>query len=93
MRAVLSPKAESARTSLAIPDRRRVNAAIRLIAANPEWGDSAGIRVLNPGHGSNSGLIAHLVQMARGRIVAITYRVRSAEQLVWIEDIREIFVG
>jgi hypothetical protein len=31
--------------------------------------------------------------MARGRIVAITYRVRSAEQLVWIEDIREIFVG
>jgi hypothetical protein len=92
-----SEKADRARTDLLIPIRRKVNAAIRRIASAPEWGaatDSGDdIRVLNPGKlTANSGLIATLIQHGQ-RTFAIVYRIRSADDVVWIEDIREVFVG
>jgi hypothetical protein len=83
-----SPKAEAARAQSPIAVRHRLNAAIRAIANEPAWGATPS-RFLNPGHGDNSGLIADL--SVRGW--AIVYRVRSAENVIWIEDIREVFMG
>ncbi len=83
-----SPKAEDARTRAPIATRRRLSAAIHAIAAQPGWGDSA-TRFLAPGHSANSGLIADL--SVRGW--AIVYRVRTSDGVIWIEDIREVFIG
>jgi hypothetical protein len=92
----LGPRAEAARTSLPAPIRRSVNAAIRRIVANPDWGavfaTGSELRVLAPGQSSNSGLIATLAQHG-ARSFAIVYRPRDGGRTVWIEDIREIFVG
>ena len=83
-----SPKAEDARTRAPIATRRRLSAAIRAIAEQPTWGGSS-TRFVAPGHSANSGLIADL--SVRGW--AIVYRVRTSDGVLWIEDIREVFIG
>jgi hypothetical protein len=83
-----SPKAEDARTRAPIATRRRLSAAIHAIAAQPAWGDSP-TRFLAPAHSPNSGLIVDL--SVRGW--SIVYRVRSSDGVVWIEDIRPVFIG
>lgn len=83
-----SPKAEDARTRAPIAIRRRLSTAIRAIAERPAWGVLP-TRFLAPGHSANSGLIADL--SVRGW--AIVYRVRTSDGVVWIEDIREVFIG
>jgi hypothetical protein len=91
----LSPRAEQARTDLPLAIRRLVSGEIRRIAERPDWGvarPDGGIRVLAPGHSPNSGLIASVVQYGR-RTFAIVYRLHSADDLLWIEDIREVFLG
>lgn len=77
----LSPRAEAARTEAPLSVRRQISAAIRRIAERPAWGSSPS-RFLAP-NGANSGLIADL--SVRGW--AIIYRVKTAENTVWIEDI------
>ena len=83
-----SPKAEDARTRAPIATRRRLTTAIRAIAEQPAWGAASG-RFVASGHSANSGLIADL--SVRGW--AIVYRVRTSDGVVWIEDIREVFIG
>jgi hypothetical protein len=83
-----SPRAERVRTEASIPLRRRFNRAIRAIAEQPAWGGSS-VRVPAPGHSPNMGLVADLA--VRGW--AIIYRVRAADNAIWIEDIREIMIG
>lgn len=87
-RVVLSPRAEETRTSLPIPARRAVNAALRRIATQADWGASP-VRFLAPGSSPNSGLIADL--SVRG--YAIVYRVKQREGTIWVEDIRPVFLG
>lgn len=82
-----SPRAEAARTEAPLGVRRQLSRSIRLIAEHPEWGFTA-TRFLAPG-GANTGLIADL--SVRGW--AIIYRVKTAENSVWIEDIRQIMIG
>ena len=82
-----SPRAENGRTAAPLATRRKINQAIRYIAARPDWGDTAS-RFLSPG-GDNTGLIADT--SVRGWV--IVYRVRTAESTVWIEDIRQIMIG
>jgi hypothetical protein len=83
-----SPRAERVRTEAPIPLRRRFNGAIRAIAEQPSLGDTP-VRVRAPGHSPNMGLVADL--SVRGW--AIIYRVNTAEDAIWIEDIREIMIG
>lgn len=82
-----SPRAENGRTAAPLATRRKITQAIRLIAEHPEWGDTAS-RFLSPG-GENTGLIVDTA--VRGWV--IVYRVKSAENRVWIEDIRQIMIG
>lgn len=92
----LSPRAEASRTALPAPIRKTVNAAIRRILANPAWGavspSDSELRVLAPGSSPNTGLIAAIVQHGR-RSFANVYRPKERATIVWIEDIRELFVG
>jgi mRNA-degrading endonuclease RelE of RelBE toxin-antitoxin system len=83
-----SPKAEDARTRAPIAIRRRLADAIRAIAEQPAWGDSP-TRFVAPAHSPNSGLIADLSVLGW----AIIYRVRSSDDVVWIEDIRQVVIG
>ncbi|KRT63945.1 MAG: hypothetical protein XU10_C0006G0092 [Chloroflexi bacterium CSP1-4] len=87
-RVVLSPRAEETRTGLPIPTRRAVNAALRRIAEQGDWGASP-TRFLSPADSPNSGLIADLSVGG----YAIVYRVKQREGVVWVEDIRPIFLG
>jgi len=86
-RVVLSPRAEETRTG-SIPTRRAVNAALRRIAEQGDWGASP-TRFLSPADSPNSGLIADLSVGG----YAIVYRVKQREGVVWVEDIRPIFLG
>jgi hypothetical protein len=83
-----SPRAERVRTEAPIPLRRLFDGAIRAIAEQPAWGGTP-VRVPAPGHSPNMGLVADL--SVRGW--AIIYRVRAADNAIWIEDIREIMIG
>jgi len=83
-----SPEAEDARTRAPIAIRRQLSAAIRAIAERPDWG-ALPTRFVAPAHSRNSGLIADT--SVRGW--AIIYRLRTPEGVVWIEDIRQVFIG
>jgi hypothetical protein len=83
-----SPRAERVRTEAPIPLKRRFNQAIRAIAEQPSWGATRFRRVA-PGHSPNTGLIADLTVPGW----AIIYRMRTADDGIWIEDIREIMIG
>lgn len=83
-----SPAAEAARTRAPIAARRQIASAVKRILANPNWGASTD-RFIAPAHNANTGLIVDL--SVRGW--AITYRVKTSESTVWIEDIRQIMIG
>ncbi len=83
----LSPRAEAARTEAPLSVRRQIATAVKNIATHPEWGWSAS-RFIAPA-GDHSGLIADT--SVRGW--AIVYRVKSAENTIWIEDIRRLMLG
>jgi hypothetical protein len=93
-----SARAEQQRTDLPLRIRREISRAIVDIATRPEWGaptSGAMPRLLNPGHGPNSGLMAQLVTVdgQSPSVYAIVYRLRSADDSVSIEDIRAVFIG
>ena len=83
-----SPRAENGRTAAPLATRRKITQAIRTIAQHPEWGWPGAVRFVAPA-GANTGLIVDVT--IRGW--AIVYRVKSAEDTVWIEDIRQIMIG
>lgn len=83
----LSPEADSQRTALPLRTRREIDRAIRAIAARPAWGASPS-RFLAP-DSENTGLIADLSV----REYAIVYRIRSADDVIWIEYIGPVFLG
>ena len=88
MRSVeFSPKAEAARTELPLHVRREINAAIRGIAERPDWGATANRYLATKP--ADSGLIADLSV----REYVIVYRIRSADNAVWIQAIAPIFIG
>ena len=82
-----SPRAEAGRTAAPVARRHQINRAIRAIAARPDWGASP-TRFLAPG-GVNTGLIVELAVCGW----AIVYRVRSTDDAIWVEDIRELMIG
>jgi hypothetical protein len=53
------------------------------------------LRLLNPGRDlpENSGLIADLSVTDGGLAYAIVYRIRDRGALIWVEDIRPLFLG
>jgi hypothetical protein len=89
-----SPKADRARTELPASVRLVISRAIRTIVDDPRLGAPGqdGPRFVAPADSPNHGAIAEIVRAGQ-RHIAITYRIRSADDLVWIEDIREVFVG
>jgi hypothetical protein len=96
---VLSPRAERSRTELPPRIRKEINKAIRRIAAAPDWGaviqdgEPPPLRLIAPARSPNTGLIADMSVSDGAQTYAIVYRVRDHGREVWIEDIRQVFLG
>lgn len=96
---VLSPRAEQGRTDLPPRIRHEVNKAIRRIADAPEWGaviqdgEPPPLRLIAPGHSPNTGLIADMSVSDGAQSYVIVYRVKDHGRTVWVEDIRQVFLG
>ena len=85
-RLYLSPLAEEARTHLPASLRRDVNAALRLIKADPDW--IPGIRHIAPGGTRHEGLMVDVSVSG----VAIVYQVHVKVRAVEIVDISRILL-
>lgn len=96
---VLSPRAEQGRTELPARIRHEINKAIGRIASAPDWGaviqddEPPPLRMIAPGHSENSGLIADMSVSDGAQTYVIVYRVKDHGRTVWVEDIRQVFLG
>lgn len=90
----LSPKADDARTRLPARARLAVDRGLQAIANDPAPGapGSDGPRLVAPADSENTGLIVALIRADR-KLLGVTYRIRTSDDVVWVLDIREVFVG